>query len=103
WPHTSSPSTPRFPVSISNRTQPKAQTSQRLSAGRPFACSGLMYAAVPRITPTPVTIAGVVIVGDCVTFGLDVAAGSRGFSGPKARTLDDPSSRTLTVDRLLYS
>ena len=24
-----------------------------------------MYAAVPRMTPTPVIIAGVVIVGDC--------------------------------------
>ncbi len=31
--------------------------------GRPLACSGLMYAAVPRIIPACVT-AGVVIVGD---------------------------------------
>ena len=38
--------------------------SLRLSACRPFACSGDMYAAVPRSTPTPVTIAGLVIVGD---------------------------------------
>ena len=29
----------------------------------PFACSGAMYAAVPRITPTPVNIAGEVNVG----------------------------------------
>ncbi len=29
-----------------------------------FACSGEMYAAVPRITPTPVTIAGESSVGD---------------------------------------
>ena len=39
--------------------------SARLSTALPRACSGLMYAAVPRITPTPVIIAGVVIVGDC--------------------------------------
>ena len=32
--------------------------------GLPFACSGAMYAAVPRITPTPVIIAGDVIVGE---------------------------------------
>jgi hypothetical protein len=33
--------------------------------GRPFACSGAMYAAVPRIMPMPVSIAGLVMVGDC--------------------------------------
>jgi hypothetical protein len=37
-----------------------------LSASRPFACSGDMYAAVPSSTPTPVIIAGDVIVGDIV-------------------------------------
>ena len=31
------------------------------------ACSGLMYAAVPRIIPTPASCAGVVIVGDIDT------------------------------------
>ena len=36
---------------------PNAQMSARLSTGLPFACSGAMYAAVPRITPMPV-IAG---------------------------------------------
>ena len=39
------------PVSISNTTHPNAQMSVRLSTGFPRACSGLMYAAVPRITP----------------------------------------------------
>ena len=34
-----------------------------------------MYAAVPRITPTPVIIAGDVIVGDAVHVG----AAGRGF------------------------
>ena len=43
-----------------------AHTSLRLSAARPFACSGLMYEAVPRMTPILV-IAGEVIVGDAVT------------------------------------
>ena len=38
--------------------------SLRLSAGLPFACSGAMYAAVPKIIPAPVIIAGDVIVGD---------------------------------------
>ena len=61
---TSSPSNGRLPVSISYSTQPNAQMSLRLSASRPFACSGDMYAAVPRITPTPVIMAGDVIVGD---------------------------------------
>ena len=40
--------------------------SLRLSAGLPRACSGLMYAAVPRMTPICVS-AGLVIVGDSVT------------------------------------
>ena len=51
------------PVNISNTTHPNAQMSARLSADLPFACSGLIYAAVPRMTPGCV-IAGAVIVGD---------------------------------------
>src|SRR5208337_2955815 len=39
------------PVNISKSTHPKAQMSVRLSIGLPRACSGLMYAAVPSITP----------------------------------------------------
>src|SRR5262249_3139855 len=62
----SSPSKARFPVNISKSTHPNAHTSLRLSAGRPFACSGDIYAAVPRSVPTPVIWAGVVIVGDAV-------------------------------------
>ncbi len=60
---TSSPPKGRAPVSISYRTQPNAQMSARLSTGWPRACSGLMYAAVPRIIPGSV-IAGDVIVGE---------------------------------------
>ena len=60
---TSSPGKARHAVSISKSTQPNAQMSARLSIGFPRACSGLMYAAVPRMTPACV-IAGEVIVGD---------------------------------------
>ncbi|AMY09354.1 hypothetical protein LuPra_02569 [Luteitalea pratensis] len=52
----------RRPANISKSTQPNAHTSLRLSAWC-FACSGLMYAAVPRMTPIPV-MAGLVRVGD---------------------------------------
>ena len=45
---TSSPPNARFPVSISYSTAPNAQMSARLSTVFPRACSGLMYAAVPR-------------------------------------------------------
>ena len=38
-------------VNISYNTQPNAQMSVRLSTALPRACSGLMYAAVPAITP----------------------------------------------------
>ena len=47
----SSPSKGRVPVSISKNTQPNAQTSARLSAGRPLACSGDMYAGGAKDRP----------------------------------------------------
>src|SRR5258706_14087988 len=46
-----SPVNSRWPVNISKTITPNAQTSARLSAACPLACSGAMYAAVPRITP----------------------------------------------------
>ena len=46
-----------------------------MSTVLPRACSGAMYAAVPRTTPICV-IAGVVMVGDCDDRGEIVAAGS---------------------------
>ena len=58
----SSPGNGFVPVSISNRTAPKAHMSVRLSTRLPLACSGLIYAAVPRITPT--LVASRVRVGD---------------------------------------
>ncbi len=55
-----------LPVSISKSTTPRAQRSARWSTWRPRACSGLMYAAVPMITPAPVMAA--VMVGECSRF-----------------------------------
>ena len=55
-----------------------------------------MYAAVPRIMPTPVIIAGDVIVGDAVTSeGPAVAPTCASFARPKSRTFTAPSGRTL--------
>ncbi len=53
-----------------------------------------MYAAVPRIIPASV-IAGVVTVGNCVTFGDEPAGGSIAFARPKSSTFTTLSSRTL--------
>ena len=89
---TSSPSNARAPASSSNSTQPNAQMSERLSAGRPFACSGAMYAAVPRMTLTPVIIApraGDVIVGELVT-SFDGPCGSIALARPKSSTFTVP-------------
>ena len=93
---TSPPLNARVPVSISKSTQPNAQISARLSTGLPRACSGAMYAAVPRIIPARV-IAGVVIVGDIDTLDKDPAAGSVAFARPKSRTFTAPSGRTFTL------
>ena len=88
---TVSPANARRPVTISYRTHPKAQTSVLRSAGFPRACSGLMYAAVPMITPICVAMA--VSVGD--SDGSPSGFGSSAFASPKSRTLTVPSSRTL--------
>jgi hypothetical protein len=91
---TVSPSNARRPVSISNRTAPNAHRSVRRSTGRPAACSGLMYAAVPRITPAAVICAGEVIVGD-VAPPADETTESIAFARPKSRTFTSPSGRSL--------
>ena len=46
-----SPSNAARAVSISYNTHPNAHTSVVRSVSLPFACSGDMYAAVPKITP----------------------------------------------------
>ena len=71
--------------------------SARWSTGLPRACSGLIYAAVPRMTPLCV-IAGDVIVGDV----RDPAVPDRGPArspspDPKSSTLTVPSARTLML------
>ena len=67
---TVSPSKSRRPVSISKRTTPKAQMSARLSTALPRACSGDMYAAVPRMRPAAVPVCA--SVGDCDRSAEDV-------------------------------
>jgi hypothetical protein len=64
-------------------------------------CSGVMYAAVPRISPAAV-IAGEVIVGELRTSfppdppdPPDLPAEPIAFAKPKSSTLTVPSSRTL--------
>ena len=68
------PSMSRHVLAVERRACPSASRTARSRTPRcrcacpprrPFACSGAMYAAVPRIMPTPVIIAGDVIVGDC--------------------------------------
>ena len=69
--------------------------SARLSTVLPRACSGDMYAAVPRIIPV------CVIAGDVIVVTSDptrlVAAGSIAFARPKSRTLTVPSGLHLDV------
>ena len=75
--------------------------SLRFVAARPLACSGAMYAAVPRITPACV-IAGEVIVGDwvnaCAAAASVPAFGSRALAKPKSSTFTVPSGRTYQFD-----
>ena len=95
----SSPSKARRPVSISYSTQPNAQMSLRLSASRPFACSGDIYAAVPSRTPTPVIMAGDVIVGEAVTSaGRPRLPACASFARPKSSTFTTPSGVILMFE-----
>jgi len=60
-----------------------------------------MYAAVPRIMPTPVMMAGEVIVGDIEGISLpappacSAPPASMAFASPKSSTFTVPSERTL--------
>src|SRR5262245_13587706 len=92
-----SPANAARPVNSSYSTHPNAQMSVRLSAGLPRACSGDMYAGVPSNTPTPVTIAGDVRVGDIDNDdgSAAVAADVASLAKPKSSTLTVPSDRTL--------
>jgi hypothetical protein len=84
------------PVNISNRTTPKDQMSARRSTALPFACSGLMYEAVPRITPATVPVD--VIVGDIDALASAlVASPDRALASPKSSTLTWLSGVNLTL------
>ena len=67
-----------------------------LVGGRPFACSGDMYAAVPSTTPGCV-IAGAVIVGDCETPGESGTHRIHGLGQTKVQHLDRAVERTLML------
>ena len=86
-------------MSISNNTQPKAQMSVRWSTARPRACSGLMYAAVPRMMPARVALG--IIVGDCVMSTLlepePTPMIDACLASPKSRTLTVPADEILML------
>ena len=89
-----SPANARRPVSISYTMQPNAQTSLRASAACPRACSGLMYAGVPRTTSLA-----------CDprrrhSRGRRRRIGGCGLARPKSSTLTTPSRRILMFDGL---
>jgi hypothetical protein len=52
-----SPVNGNVPVTISYKTTPNEKRSERASMSRPRACSGDMYATVPRVVPWPVITA----------------------------------------------
>ena len=67
--------------------------SVRLSSRFPRACSGLMYAAVPRMIPA--RVAATLIVGDCDGSPSDGSSPSA-FASPKSSTFTLPSGVTFT-------
>jgi hypothetical protein len=69
--------------------------SLRRSTGLPAACSGDMYAAVPRMMPASVACND--SVGETIAFALDSLAGSSAFASPKSSTFTTPSGRTLML------
>ena len=89
---TDSPGNARLPVSISYSTTPNAQISLRLSTAAPRACSGLMYAAVPRMMPA--RVGDSVVAGDAAR---SFAEGSSAFARPKSNTFTTPASVTIML------
>ena len=81
------------PVNISYTTTPKEKTSLRWSAGNPFACSGDMYAAVPRMMPAWLAI--MLSVGESDML-LAVRSFSIAFARPKSSTFTLSSGVILT-------
>ena len=96
---TVSPPKSRPPVSISYSTAPKAQMSARRSTAFPRACSGDMYAAVPRIMPA--CVARAVSVGEFMARSLEGPRSTpSAFARPKSRTFTVPSGAHFDVRRL---
>ena len=77
----------------SNSTAPNDQISERRSAVLPRACSGAMYAAVPRITPMLVDPA--VSVGELEGSASGMSRPSMALPSPKSSSLTVPSGVTL--------
>ena len=71
---------------------PNEKMSERASSGLPSACSGDMYAAVPRMMPAPVRASP---VGSSVW--LEAAEGSLSFASPKSSTFTAPPDPTITL------
>ncbi len=89
---TLSPLNAMVPANISKRTHPKPQMSARRSTGRPFACSGGMYAAVPMMTPACVARFG--SVGELRMSELTTGPSSA-LARPKSSSLTVPSALTF--------
>jgi len=70
------------------------EMSARLSTGSPRACSGLMYAAVPRITPA---LVAALIVGESSGLPTAASTGAPRFAKPKSSTLTVPSDLILML------
>ena len=81
-----------FPVSISNATAPNDQISARRSTVFPRACSGDIYAAVPRINPA--LVAAAVSVGE-LEISVGLVSSESALAKPKSRTLTVPSGLIL--------
>src|SRR5262249_6095677 len=77
-------------VSISYRTHPNAQMSEVRSMVLPRACSGDMYAAVPKITPGTEALIRVGELDNMVVCGF-----SNAFANPKSNTFTFPPSASL--------
>src|ERR1035437_1592267 len=83
------------PVSISYITTPNEKMSLRASTFLPCACSGDMYATVPRIEPSMVSGAPPMV---CVSSVSSVA--TLIFARPKSRIFTSPESVTITLPGL---
>ena len=92
---TSSPGKAPLPVSISYRTQPNPQCRcvyQQLSHAPALGSCKQPYR---EIIPTPVIIAGHVLVGDALASTLSAETGSKAFASRKSSTLTAPSGRSF--------